>query len=55
MIPKYLLQILIMVLEIMAEHELVKKKKGTTSYVWTFFKMKKDGSQDSEQAICRLC
>ena len=38
----------------MAEVELV-EKKGTTSYVWTFFGLKKDHSQDSEQVIYRLC
>ena len=40
--------------EIMAEVELV-EKKGTTLYVWTFFRLKKGHSQDSEQVICRLC
>ena len=31
------------------------KKKGTTSYVWNFFGIKKDDDIDKDSAICRIC
>ena len=30
------------------------KKKGTTSQVWTFFGLEKEGT-DSDKVICRVC
>ena len=30
-------------------------KKGTTSYVWNFFGVKKDDKKEKDTAICRLC
>ena len=30
-------------------------KKGTTSYVWNFFGVKKDDDKEKDTAICRLC
>ena len=40
--------------EKVAEVELVEKKRMTL-YIWIFFKLKKDSSQDSEQVIRILC
>jgi len=30
-------------------------KKGTTSFVWNFFGVKKDDDSDKDTAVCRLC
>ena len=30
-------------------------KKGTTSYIWNFFRVKKDSEKEKDMAICRLC
>ena len=31
------------------------EKKGTTSYVWNFFGIKKDDDTDKDSIICRIC
>ena len=40
--------------DVVSDRNLV-AKKGTTSYVWNFFGVKKDDEREKDTAICRLC